>query len=967
MSLFLILTYSHAQNIKLISPNGKEILSQNSRYSITWNSNDVKTISLYYTSDDENWVKIDQGISSDLRSYSWKVPQINKPIKIKIFSEENKEIFDVSDKFVFINNNLSSNIFSFQKKTIDPVRILPLGNSITFDNRKDDTRVVEDKIGYRFPLFNLLQNKGYSFEFIGSEHAGFNFFSNDENAGFPGIRSSELANLLITGRRYQPFYSIDQQITSGPYLETYNPNIILIHSGTNNNDNPVDGTIPEYMEQILDEIDRYEQDNNVEVIVILAKIIDRVPNQNYVNTLNNNVEEMALDRVNNPLNDAYPDKIIIVDMENGANIDYAIDTMGTIGNGIYGDMNDALHPNDKGYQKMANVWFEAIDSILDSPILINKHPISLSVIENNTVEFLISASSSLPLTYQWKKNGLDLVGENDSVLTIENVGVELNESEFICQLSTWGKTLESNSAFLNVTAKDLRVSSNLQVLYSFSESSGKIIHDNLEVTNPLDLSINSTSNYEWFYNSLKISNSSHIQSIDKPSKLFNSIISTNELTVELWIKPQSAIQNGPARIITYSPSRFERNFGLLQNGDRYEFRLRTTATDNNGIPSIITDAGKVTENLTHIVYTLSSEDTAKLYLNGVLEKTMHLNGTFDNWDANYSFGIANEFNDDKPWFGTYYLTAIYDRSLTNDEILHNYSIGVSNFTDMEPPQNLNIQLTDENEIELTWEDTSLDELGFVILRKDYNQLSFELIDSISSNSSTYIDNTAVEGIKYEYCIVSYNSFGISESSNIVNIYKPLPNPINLSGTNNLNGQVELTWEDKSSSEIGFIIETKPAIQDSIYKIIGTVNANEVIFTDTTNKFYSPYVYRVYAFTTDTNSLFSNEFIINVVDIKDENLYENNEFELYQNYPNPFNPTTNIVYSISEDSKVSLTIYNVLGQELKKLVDQVQSTGKYQIIFDAKDLPTGIYYYLITATSISTGKVFDNCKKLTFIK
>lgn len=103
---------------------------------------------------------------------------------------------------------------------------------------------------------------------------------------------------------------------------------------------------------------------------------------------------------------------------------------------------------------------------------------------------------------------------------------------------------------------------------------------------------------------------------------------------------------------------------------------------------------------------------------------MHLNGTFDNWDANYSFGIANEFNDDKPWFGTYYLTAIYDRSLTNDEILHNYSIGVSNFTDMEPPQNLNIQLTDENEIELTWEDTSLDELGFVILRKDYNQLSF---------------------------------------------------------------------------------------------------------------------------------------------------------------------------------------------------------------------------------------------------
>ncbi|MBK8944251.1 MAG: T9SS type A sorting domain-containing protein [Ignavibacteriae bacterium] len=938
-----------------------------SRYSITWNSNDVKSLSLYYTFDDATWTKIDHKINSVLRSYSWKVPQINKPIKIKISADENEEIFDISDNFVFVNNDLHNNIFSFQKKTIDPVRILPLGNSITFDNRSKDTRVVEDKIGYRFPLFNLLHNKGYSFEFIGSEHAGSNFFSNDENAGFPGIRSSELANLLITGRRYQPFYSIDQQITPGPYLETYNPNIILIHIGTNNNDNPVDGTIPDYMEQILDEIDRYEQDNDVDVIVILARIIDRVPNENYVTALNNNVVEMALDRVNNPLNNAYPDRIIVVDMESGADIDYVIDSMGTIGNGIFGDMNDALHPNDKGYQKMANVWFEALDSILDTPIIINKQPSTKFVIEGETVEFIISATSLTPITYQWKKNGIDLVGENDSILILENVKDDLNNSVYTCQVTSWGKSIESNQGLLIVTNSNSRVSSNILTFYEFNEGTGKLVHDRVTENLPLNLEINSIGSYEWFYNSLKISESTIIQSENKPKKLYDSLINSNEITVELWLKPESTIQNGPARIITFSPSRFERNFGLLQNGNRYEFRLRTSSTDNNGIPSLISNAETVTTNLTHFLYTFSDNDTAKMYINGVLQKEMHLSGVFNNWDSTYLFGIANEFNDSKPWLGTYYLIAIYNRALNENEIQHNFSKGVSHFTNINAPTNLIVEVNQQEKINLTWVDNSSNEIGYKILRKESYQQNFEFIDSVLSNVSVYTDNSAEEGKKYSYCVVAFNNFGISESSNISGIFKKLNNPTDLTAIINDQNFVELSWQDQSQSELGFIIESKPAIQDSNYKVIGTVNSNTVNYIDTVPKFISPYYYRVYAFTNDTISQYSNEYLINVVDVKSDKVEFSTDYELFQNFPNPFNPTTNITYNLLEESTVKLELYDILGQKVFELVNEVQKQGKYEFLFNASNLSSGTYLYKLNATSTSTGKVFEDFRKLILIK
>jgi len=79
------------------------------------------------------------------------------------------------------------------------------------------------------------------------------------------------------------------------------------------------------------------------------------------------------------------------------------------------------------------------------------------------------------------------------------------------------------------------------------------------------------------------------------------------------------------------------------------------------------------------------------------------------------------------------------------------------------------------------------------------------------------------------------------------------------------------------------------------------------------------------------------------------------FELAQNYPNPFNPTTTIKYSLPKAETVTLTIYNMLGQKVKELVNLKQQAGNYSIVWDATDrngvtVPTGVYFYRIEAGS-----------------
>ncbi|MBK7106680.1 MAG: cellulase family glycosylhydrolase [Ignavibacteriae bacterium] len=111
--------------------------------------------------------------------------------------------------------------------------------------------------------------------------------------------------------------------------------------------------------------------------------------------------------------------------------------------------------------------------------------------------------------------------------------------------------------------------------------------------------------------------------------------------------------------------------------------------------------------------------------------------------------------------------------------------------------------------------------------------------------------------------------------------------------------------------------------------------------------------------------FDNIYISdNPVGIKENKIYS--EFSLSQNYPNPFNPITTIKYSIPKNVKneipnVHLIIYDILGSEVKTLVNEKQIPGNYEIQFDGNKLSSGVYFYKIQAGT------FSDIKKMMLIK
>ena len=76
-----------------------------------------------------------------------------------------------------------------------------------------------------------------------------------------------------------------------------------------------------------------------------------------------------------------------------------------------------------------------------------------------------------------------------------------------------------------------------------------------------------------------------------------------------------------------------------------------------------------------------------------------------------------------------------------------------------------------------------------------------------------------------------------------------------------------------------------------------------------------------------------------------------DFILSQNYPNPFNPSTKIKYSIPQTSQVQIKVYDVLGNEIETLVNEEKPVGMYELMWNATNLPSGVYFYQLRAESI----------------
>jgi hypothetical protein len=82
-----------------------------------------------------------------------------------------------------------------------------------------------------------------------------------------------------------------------------------------------------------------------------------------------------------------------------------------------------------------------------------------------------------------------------------------------------------------------------------------------------------------------------------------------------------------------------------------------------------------------------------------------------------------------------------------------------------------------------------------------------------------------------------------------------------------------------------------------------------------------------------------------------------EFKLEQNYPNPFNPTTTIQYQLSQNVKVTLKVYDILGSEVATLINEEQEAGYKEVKFNAVNIASGMYVYRLTSGNyVSTKKM-----------
>ncbi|MCG6913343.1 S8 family peptidase [bacterium BMS3Abin03] len=163
--------------------------------------------------------------------------------------------------------------------------------------------------------------------------------------------------------------------------------------------------------------------------------------------------------------------------------------------------------------------------------------------------------------------------------------------------------------------------------------------------------------------------------------------------------------------------------------------------------------------------------------------------------------------------------------------------------------------------------------------------------------------------------------------------------------NYYDGSVQLEWfTSKETNNYGFEIQKR--YDNTEFEKIGfvqgsnnTTEGNDYSFTDTDLLSYRIY-YRLKQI--DFNGKFKYS---DVVMVEDPAL---NEFQLYRNYPNPFNPSTTISYSLPRQARIKIALYNILGNLVEILFDGEQTAGIHQLILNAKDLSSGVYFVSMVA-------------------
>lgn len=164
-------------------------------------------------------------------------------------------------------------------------------------------------------------------------------------------------------------------------------------------------------------------------------------------------------------------------------------------------------------------------------------------------------------------------------------------------------------------------------------------------------------------------------------------------------------------------------------------------------------------------------------------------------------------------------------------------------------------------------------------------------------------------------------------------------------TNNYGFEIERSQDNVNFLKIGFIQGNGTSTQKNNYSFSDKVNS-------------SKYFYRLKQIDLDGTFTYSN--------IVEVNTQLPEKFELLQNYPNPFNPQTNITFTLPEDAKVMLSVYNVLGELVETLINKELGAGLHTVVFDATKYVSGVFFYKLNSVQ-TDGSNNSSIKKMIVTK
>lgn len=296
---------------------------------------------------------------------------------------------------------------------------------------------------------------------------------------------------------------------------------------------------------------------------------------------------------------------------------------------------------------------------------------------------------------------------------------------------------------------------------------------------------------------------------------------------------------------------------------------------------------------------------------------------------------------------------------------------VSNFTTMLglplTPTHLEAVADSIKRINLSWDDNSSNEDGFKIERSTDGGNNWSLLNTLPPNDSLYYDNGLTPFSVYFYRVYAYNSYGNSVYSNIANdtaqSYDPKEN-------------VYIVILD-----VNWLVQNNVLNQGQGNSLISKLNAARQKILQGNN---NAAINQLHAFLNQTNDFITNHILTQVqaqplidkanyiIDqlggdiplISGLNIYSKDiptEYALQYNYPNPFNPTTRIRFDLPKASETKLIIYDMLGREVKVLLNNNLEPGRYEITWNAGSKASGIYFYRLTAGD------FLQVKRMSLIK